>query len=70
MASFLVWDTSGSPVGMQAACISCCSAALQAALPSSHCISPEMGTQATHAWYCQGEARGPRGHLGVQSGDA
>lgn len=38
MASFLVWDTSGSPTGIQAACVSCCSTSLQAAsaLPSLH----------------------------------
>lgn len=31
VASFLVWDTPGSPMGMQAACISCCSTSLKAA---------------------------------------
>lgn len=31
VASFLVWDTSGSPMGILAACVACCSTALQAA---------------------------------------
>lgn len=43
MASFLVWDTPGSPMEMQAACISPCSTSRRLPLPSSYCISPEMG---------------------------
>ena len=31
VASFLVWDTPGSPKGIQAACVSCCSTSPQAA---------------------------------------
>lgn len=55
VTSFLVWDNPGSPMEMQAACISHCSTSRRLPLPSSYCISPEMGTQAAQARHCWGE---------------
>lgn len=34
-----------------------------APLPSSHCVSPDMGARAAQAGHCCGESQGPGGHL-------
>lgn len=68
MASFLVWDTSGSPMGILAACVACCSTAPQAAasLESLHKSGNGNASSTGKAL----PAGGPGGHLSVQPGGA
>lgn len=47
MASFLVWDTLGSPVGIQLPAAPAAPLPCRRLLPPSCCVSPEMGTRAT-----------------------
>lgn len=47
MASFLVWDTLGSPVGIQLPAVPAAPLPCRRLLPPSCCVSPEMGTRAT-----------------------
>lgn len=71
VASFVVWDTSGSPMGIQTACVSCCSTSLQAAsaLKSLH-KSRNGNAGSTGKALRGGGIGGPGGHLSVQPGGA